>query len=188
MSNKNKKDKKAQIGETLTWFIATMIIVFVLVIAILISGSYSGNLKNIKQQTFYQTADVLASKSMFSYMLTKDTAGNTVYTQIKDTGELGSFNGNLALQIFRGLYQKDYLNDAENIWLGIVVNTEKTANGQDCANQPQFCILDSLTNTFFGKRPIGELNTDLGYHTVPFTSEKITLDEKKYVELSLTGK
>lgn len=184
--NTEKMGKKGQAGEAITWFFATLIIAGILLISIFIANLSTGSLK-ITTQTFFQTSDVLASKSMFSYMLTKDPAGGTVYSQLSQGNSFNSFNGNLAVAIFRGLYQKDYGN-ANNIWLGYVLNTGKTANGQDCASQSQFCILDSLTNTLFGGRQIGELNTDLGYHTVPYTSEKIMFNDTKAMELVLIGK
>ncbi|MDP2628750.1 MAG: hypothetical protein Q8P15_02545 [Nanoarchaeota archaeon] len=179
-----KQNKNGQIGETMTWVVATLIIIVILAISIFISSFYPGKSKKI-QEPYLQTADVLASKSMFSYMLTEDSERGKIYTQLKEDGNLSNFNGNFALKVFRGLYQKDYLNNPSNIWLGVVVNT-----GENLAEdkEPIFDILESLPNDFFGPRPGGPLGTAISYHTIPHTSEKIKLDENKSVELVLIGK
>lgn len=184
---KIKQDKNGQIGETITWVVATIIIVLVLAISIFISSFYAEKFKRI-QEPYFQTADIPASKSLFSYLLTWDSEGKKVYSQIKEDGSFNDFNGNFAVKVFRGLYQKDYLNNPNNIWLGIVVNTAENANGKPCASEPKFCILLSIGNNFFGERPIGSKNTEEGYHTIPYTSEKIKLNETHSIELSLTGK
>jgi len=184
---KLKQNKKGQMGETITWVVATIIIVLVLAVSIFISSFSAEKFKRI-QEPYFQTADILASKSMFSYMLTKGNDDKIIYEQLKNQENLNDFNGNLAVKIFHGLYQKDYLNNPNNIWLGIVVNTRENANGKPCASDPQFCILLSLENNFFGERSVGSMNTELGYHTIPYTSEKIKLDENKSLELMLIGK
>lgn len=170
---------RAQVGETVTWIVATIIIVFVLLATIWIS-SFSSENKKI-QEPYFQTADVLASKSMFSYVLTED-GGKTIHSQIKERG-FDDATGNLAVKIFDGLYREDYLNNQKNIWLGVVENT-----GENCNLGKQFCILESKENTFFGGRQIGSLGTELSYHTIPYTGEKISLDQNKYLELVLIGK
>ena len=187
MRNETLKNKNAQIGETITWVVATIIIVLVLAISIFIASFYSEKFKRI-QEPYFQTTDIPASKSLFSYMLTVDPEGKKVYTQLKEEGFFNDFNGKLAVKIFQSLYQDDYLNNPNNIWLGIIVNTGEKANGDSCALEPQFCILESNENSFFGERPIGSKNTEAGYHNPPYTSEKIKLNETHSLELSLTGK
>ncbi len=180
----DKKNKKAQIGKTLTWIAATIIIVFVLAVSIFIANLFPGKDKKI-ESPYFQITDVLASKSLYSYALTQDSDKKTVYSQIKDEGNLNDFNGNLGLKIFRGLYQKDYFNNPNNIWLGVVVNTgENLAENQE----PKFDILESMPNDFFNPRPGGARGTAISYHTIPHTSEKINFNETKYLELVLVGK
>ena len=179
--------KRGQIGETMTWIIATLIIIVVLAVSIFIASASVEKFKRIQQASF-QTADVLASKSMFSYLSTKDSEGKTIYEQLKGEGNLNEFNGNFALKIFRGLYQKDYLGNPNNIWLGIVTNTEEKVNGESCENEPQFCILESTGNVFFGQRPLGSKGTELSYHSIPYTPESVQIDNQKRIELNLIGK
>lgn len=181
------KNKKAQVGETITWIVATVIIIFVLVISIFTADFFLGKSKEIKE-SYFQTADILASKSLFSYMLTSDSEGKKVYTQIKEEGSFSNFNGNLALKIFRGLYVKDYNNYRDNIWLGIVIKTEEKLNGESCLNEKKFCMLNSIENNFFGERSGGSSSTEIGYHVIPYTSEKIKLNETHSIELFLRGK
>ncbi len=183
-----RQNKNGQIGETMTWIVATIIIVVILTISIFIASSASVLKSKIIQGSYFQTADVLASKSMFSYLLTPDSSGKITHTQLKEEGNLNEFNGNSGLQVFRRLYQDDYLNNPNNIWLGIVIKTEEKVNGESCLNEKEFCVLNSLENSFFGKRPIGSRNTEIGYHAIPYTSEKIKLNETHSIELSLTGK
>ena len=108
MYRKIIKNKNAKIGETITWIVATIIIVVILAISIFIASFYSEKFKRI-QEPYFQTIDIPASKSFFSYMLTSDPEGKKVYSQIKDEGSFNEFNGNFAIKVFRELYKKDYL-------------------------------------------------------------------------------
>lgn len=117
MLNNLKRNRDGQIGETMTWIVATLVIVVILGISIFIASISASGLKRLNQD-FFQTSDVLASKSMFSYVLTKDVQGNNVYSQLKTEGVMNNFNGGLALDIFRGLYRDDY----SLVWLGFVDN------------------------------------------------------------------
>lgn len=183
----NDLSKRGQIGETMTWIIATIVIIVVLAISIFIASASLEKIKKI-QGSYFQTADVLASKSMFSYLATQDSSGKTIHMQLKDEGNLNEFNGNFGIQVFRGLYQKEYLDNPSNVWLGIVVNTEEKVNGESCLNEKQFCVLDSVGNNYFGQRPLGSRGTELSYHSIPYTSESVQLDDKKRIELNLIGK
>ena len=99
-------NKKATVGETITWVIATVIIIVILLISVFVTTSFlSGNKKvdfSAKQ------SDFLALESFFAYLLTEDTSGQTIYEQLKEEGNLTQFNGELALNIFNGLYSEDY--------------------------------------------------------------------------------
>ena len=181
MRNKITKSKRAQTGDTITWLVATVVIVVVLAVSIFAASVFFDKEKDLKSN-YFKSVDTLASKSLFSYAATKDASGKLVYQQFKEEENLNEFNGNLALKVFRGLFQKDYLNNPNNIWLGLVINTE-----QNCENGKEFCILNSLENAYFGKRATGDRNTELGYHTVPFADEKIKLDDKRNLELNLIG-
>ena len=161
------KSKRAQVGETLTWIVATVIIVLILVVSIFVSNFY---LKNSKEIGFLKRTDTLASKSLFSYLLTKDTDGNNVHTQLKNQENLNEFNGNLGKKIFQEYYGSEY----EDVWVGIILDRK---------------LLPALPNDFFGRRPSGvrpsgEISAKGKY--VSSISEKIYINENKILELILS--
>jgi len=123
--------KLGQIGKTITWVVATVIIIMILIVSIFVATSYLGG---SKKADFSKQTDILASKSFFAYLLTENTEGDTVYEQLRDEENLNDFNGNLALNIFEEFYRKDY---PYTIWLVIY-------------SKPH----DIITNTFFPKPPI----------------------------------
>lgn len=62
-------NKKAQIGETMTWIVATIVIVVILIISIYIS-SLLGETKNIvSYDDFDRENDLLMEKSVLAYFL-----------------------------------------------------------------------------------------------------------------------
>ncbi len=123
--------KLGQIGKTITWVVATVIIIVILFISIFVATSYLGG---SKKADFSKQSDILASKSFFAYLLTEDTGGQTIYEQLRDEENLNDFNGNLALNIFEEFYRKDY---PHTIWLVVY-------------SKPH----DIITNTYFPKPPI----------------------------------
>jgi len=144
--------KRGQIGETMTWIIATIIIIVMLTITIIISDLSFG--KNRKIQTD-QNSDILASKSFFSYVLTKDAEGKNVYSQLQTEENLNDFNGNLAIKIFNSSYGEEY-ND---LWVGF----------------------PELQNNYFGEWT-GLLEGERSFDAV---QEFIKLDENKMLQLSM---
>ena len=170
---KNKKaqtgdsSKRGQMGETITWVVATLIIVVILAVSLLVSSLVFGDEKSLG---FLKTTDVLASKSLFSYLLTKDADENNVYAQLKNQENLNEFSGNLGKSIFQKYYGSEY----EDVWVGIILDRK---------------FLPALPNDFFGRRPSGvrpsgEISTKGKY--VPTLSEKIYLNEEKDLELRLS--
>ncbi len=157
-------NKNAQIGETITWVVATLIIIVILAFSIFIASFYLGGDKSV---SFSEESDLLASKSLFSYLLT--TSGEEkIYDQLKVEENLNEFNGNLALRIFKSLYEDDY----EDVWLGFVFNR---------------VLFPAKSNEFFGRRPTGVKGGDVnfGRRFVPSVSERIKLNETKFLELYL---
>ena len=158
--------KKAQVGETMTWVVATIIIVIILIVSIFVSTAYLGGGKNVN---FFKRTDVLASKSLFSYLLTKDSEGNQVYNQLKNEENLNEFNGNLGMEIFKEFYGEEY----EDVWLGIILNRT---------------FIPAKSNNYFGNKPTGVRavgETSASSRFVSSISEKIKLNENKSLELVL---
>ena len=104
-------NRKAQMGETITWIVATIIILVVLFLSVFATNFY---LNNRKDAGYLKSADTLASKSFFSYLLTHRENDTLIYEQLKSEGDFNEFNGNLAQSVFNDLYSKDY----QEIWLG----------------------------------------------------------------------
>ena len=163
-------NKRAAIGETITWLVATIIITIVLSLAILISGLIWKH-KEV-QSPYFQSTDVLASKSYFSYILTEDSAGETIYSQLKKEDNLNDVNGNFGARLFRSLYQEDYADDPDNIWLGLLVKDDEN-------------FLNAVSNSYFGRKPGAQRGTEESFHVIPHISEKITLGDDKLVELMI---
>jgi len=147
-------NKKADMGKTLTWIVATVIIFAILGITIAIA-SLVGKAKIISEPS--HSTDFLASQSLFSYLLTKDANGKTVYSQLQAEENLNDFNGNLGVNIFKVSYKKEY-ND---VWLG----------------------LDQIDNDFFGVWA-GLLEGERSLNAV---QESIKLGQDKNLQLVLVG-
>jgi len=107
------KSRKAQISEGLTWVAATIAIIIILLISVVItSTAFDLNDREIIPESFTAT---LNQKSLMSYLLTREPGGETVYSAIKKDENLNDFNGNLAVKVFKGLYEKEY----SGIWVGV---------------------------------------------------------------------
>lgn len=100
-------NKRAEIGETITWVFATIIIITILLISIFISSKFfkKGNYENLPQ---LRTSDIFVTKSLTSYLLTKDSSGEMIFNQINKDSDLNGFNGLLSNQIFLNLYKANY--------------------------------------------------------------------------------
>ena len=152
--------KRGQAGETVTWIVATVIIVIILFVSIFIASVYLGGGKEF---SFIKQADSLATKSFFSYLLTKDNQGKTVYEQMKDEENLNSFNGNLAVGIFK-VYEKDY----PVVWVGLAL----------AHNVPPY-----VSNDYFGGGNIKVRVEDSNIRSVLPIIEDVPLNEKKSIEI-----
>ena len=99
------KNKKGQVGETMTWIVATLIIIVVLTISIYVS-SVLGEAKSIIPQTDSFGRDnliekSLTKKSMFSFLLTKGPGDEIIYDELIKNRELSEFSKELGKKVFR---------------------------------------------------------------------------------------
>jgi len=106
-------NKKAQISDTITWFVATLVIIVILSISIFLVSS-SGFFKGSREIETKQT-DLLAMKSLSAYLQTEKD-GEKIYDKLKEEGNLNEVNGRLAQNIFSEFYEKDY---PSGVWFGI---------------------------------------------------------------------
>ena len=108
-------NKRAQVSETMTWIVATVIILIILLVSVFLA-SLVGQSKAFPANN---KIDLFAHKSITSYLLTKDASGEIIYNEIKNDGALNDFNGNLAKNLFINLYSGYYNKD---VFLGIIMN------------------------------------------------------------------
>ena len=168
----NKKaqiqNKKAQVGETVTWMVAILIIIVIVIISVIVAGlgELAKNIFNLDNKIVVASSDRIAEKSFYNYLLTPYPGGGNVYLKIRTEGNLeeeDKFSGELASEIFKGFYEKNY---PMVVWLG------------------------TGGNYYFGSRPSsvrGDFDPNIHY-LVDYVSSAIYLDENKYLELILMNK
>ena len=142
-------NKRAQVGETLTWTFATLIILFILIVSVFLA-SLVGREKTLSSTNKF---DVFADKSLVAYLLTKDSNGNNIYNQIKNEEQLNDFNGNLAKQIFNGLYGGYY---SQQVFLLLLKTSLQNLqmNKRRPGKKPRriFCATTGPTSAVFARR------------------------------------
>jgi|TARA_B100001971_G_C18083236_1_gene479450 hypothetical protein len=129
MQNKNLlNQKKGQIGETMTWVVATLIIIVILFISIYMSSlisktkildSVDFDPENLKQ-------NLLVKKSMMAFVLTSE-------------GNLNEFNKNLAIEIFEKIYGKEFY-----ILMGINDNLIYIGPNPELTDFPEEIFLEKI--------------------------------------------
>lgn len=164
MKFKNKR-AAGEIGQTIIWVVATLIIFAMLIISVFATTAL-GKLKQVNNlvnalgnpisSTVYDF-DLFAEKSFESFLFTKFNS-ETAYQQIKNEGNLNDANGNLAKNIFPKLYEMTY----KSIWVGVLIKPNHIIN-----------------NLYFPTRSVREC--PLGF------SQEIKLNAEKYLLLTLTG-
>lgn len=153
----NRFNKKAQIASTITWMVATLIIVFILGISLLLTVNVFAD----KPVESFSKKDTLVSKSFFSYLLTED---KRVYDEIKSSGNLTNFTGNLALQVFEGFFLEDYPKD---VWVGVVYDFG----------------LSDIKNYFFGNKLKTSIEGKTTKTDYAYSFENIKLNQNKTLEV-----
>lgn len=159
-------NKKAQISETMTWIVATVIILIMLLVSVFLASIIGQNKSFPVKNQF----DLFAHKSFTSYLLTKDANGQTIYGEIKNEGSLNDFNGNFANKLFINLYS-GYYN--KQVFLGIALNR---------------LIASVQANSYFTIAPGESPNSPLSHLSEEGNSvidDSIPLNEDKSVQMIL---
>ena len=138
-------NRKAQISEGITWIVATIAIIIILLVSLFFT-SFSRKDKEISKDFF---SDTINQKSFLSYLLTKENEGGIIYSKIKTDEDLSNFNGNMAIKIFNGLYKEKY----SQIWIGVSRLGKGVLGGTS---------LNGIENDFFGKRPSSIVSGPMG--------------------------
>ncbi len=101
MKTQNKKiNSKGQIGETLTWIVATLIIIVILVFFILGSSLLSGTKKvgdtfreSLTSSQVFEGTDLFLKKSLFTYVSLKSSSDQLVLDKkLSKMSEAGDFS------------------------------------------------------------------------------------------------
>lgn len=72
-------NKNAQIGETMTWVVATIVIVVILVLSIYITSVLAVSKKVIKYKDYDRENDLILEKSLFTYFLLDSSQQEIIY-------------------------------------------------------------------------------------------------------------
>lgn len=168
MFSKISSNKKAQVGKTVTWMVATIIIIVILFSTIFVATIGPWGSKDV---TSRDRVDTLVSKSFFAYLLTEHEEGENVYELIDDEKDLDEFSGKLAWDIFDEFYIRDY----KNVWFGII---------------PSAKYFFSPSNDYFDRRPaaadeFGIRPTIFGTGIIGVLTERVYLDEERIIEIIL---
>jgi len=76
-------NRKAQIGETMTWVVATIIIIAVLIISIYAASLLANTKVIIPYQKEKKDGDLLMEKSLFAYFSVDDAKKNIIYNKLE---------------------------------------------------------------------------------------------------------
>lgn len=152
-------NKKGQMGETITWVVATIIVVVILGISISILSFNTDSRKMI----IPITSDIFAVKSLVSYLST-----NNIYNELSAEGveDFTSESGTLASNIFYGIYNEK----VSGVWVGFFIEE----------------LIPQKKNDFFPKISNirgGDVSFKSRYAAE--ISEKIILGENKFIEVYL---
>jgi len=161
-------NKKAQIGETMTWVVATLVIIAILAVSIFISTAFLNKYKR-PSSSYSQSADILGSESFYSYLLTNNSDGELVYGQLTTEDNLNDFNGDLGVSVFKNFYGKEY----GDVWLGIIFSRT---------------LLPAKSNDFFGNKPSSVKGGDIQWRASDYVLDTVILNENKTINLYLGEK
>ena len=129
MKHKNKKGG-GEVGQTVTWIVATLIIIAVTVLSIYATsvlkgaGDISNAISNVINSVSngagqVKNADIIKEKTLEAFMAYSGN-GQINFIQIRNDGNLNDASGNKAEEVMNKLYGKAY----QKIWFGV----EETSN------------------------------------------------------------
>lgn len=98
------KNNRAQVAETATWIIATIVIIFILMISVY-AASKIGRTSGISSLSATEkNQEVLAQQSFHAYLLTKNANNVNFYNQISSSGKIDSTDELIAATLFGKIY------------------------------------------------------------------------------------
>ena len=129
---------KGQVSETTTWLVATVIIIFALLMSVYAASTISVLTKNVgvgSSSEFFKgqnEGDVFLKESIFAYMITKDTDGINIYTQMTSDGSTSSFGQSFGLSVFGKIYDLSKISLVKINFNGksqVVISSDDLVNG-----------------------------------------------------------
>ncbi len=79
LNNKNR----GQIGETMTWVVATIVIIAILIISVYAASLLANTKKTISYQEEKRKSNLLMEKSLFAYFSVTDIKKSLIYNKLK---------------------------------------------------------------------------------------------------------
>jgi hypothetical protein len=172
--------KNAQIGEGLTWIVATFVILVILAGGIFMAQGL-GKAKSLlgweKGSSFIKISDRLVETSFNSYLLTKGQDGKTIYGQIRIDGDLNAFNGELAKKVFRDLYEG---NEYSRTWFGV-----SSISGDQLVGKDNSFLGGKPRNPIVGDPSFGDLDIIPG---LTYLSSSRWIKDQDFVQIFFTKK
>lgn len=107
------RDKKAQIAETMTWVVATLIILVILTIAVFAASSMGKVNRSFASKS--DDSPILLKKSLQGYLLTEDLEGENVLTKLSG-GSFDNFSDELGKKIFDDSSGAQTFSLKLNVW------------------------------------------------------------------------
>ncbi|MBU2053226.1 MAG: hypothetical protein ABIJ14_02060 [Nanoarchaeota archaeon] len=99
-----QKSKKGQIGETMTWVVATIVIIVILGVSVF--AATLSPIKSSKEFKSNRKADLLATKSLINYLSSGEDGA--LYTKLRGGEKLGD-----SKKVIEELYEGDYHGEAD---------------------------------------------------------------------------
>jgi len=97
-------NQKAQIGETITWLVATIVIIVILSFSVFVAIPVGKSMKFESKRK----SDLLATSSLTNYLLTKEGT-DIIYNNLKKGGELNKQSSERIEEIYNKEYKRALL-------------------------------------------------------------------------------
>jgi hypothetical protein len=123
------KEKKAQVGETMTWIVATVVIVVILFISIFIVSPLGDSTKFKAERT----SDLLATKSLVNYLLSEEN-GEIIYNNLNEGKKLND--------VSRGKIEELYNEEYFMALLSVVSKEDYSVSASLPVVEEEQCAVD----------------------------------------------
>ena len=95
----HKIQKRGQVAETVTWLVATILILIILSISVYTASVLSKTNRAVTISV--EEYPILLKQSLYGFLFTRDTSGKRVFEQIEESGGLDLFSKDLGEKVFK---------------------------------------------------------------------------------------